>query len=531
MGACARCAGAASLYLAGMRSGPDVGGLDDVVVDGDDLRQFGHGAECIPGSDGVSAAASAAPVRAHARRAGRTGGADGCRWSPFRRPDRVAYDGCPCEDRRLVALCAVVAPLVAAAPRGHGADARRGRRRCGQALAAPHVYAGGGRLAFGSAQLPAPLTAPLNSVVVARRPTRPPPTTDAGLLAGLGRRRRLRRGQRRLLRLARRRCGCRARSWPWRPPRTGRATGWPPWTAGCSPSATPASTGRWARHPLNQPIVGMAADAGRPGLLAGGLRRRGVRLRRRPVPRLDGRHAAGVAGGRHGRRLTTGPATGWWPADGGHLLLRQRPVLRLHRRHPAQRPGGGHGGDARRRWLLLRRLPTAGSFTFGRRRRSGVDLAGGSRRQLPRHPPGGRHHRWHPDGVGYWLLDPDGFNYSFANPPDPVAVADGVGHRVGGGRPGERRPRHRLLLQPVRTVRGVVRAVRHLGVGAGRGADPVLRLHRGHLRPGRAATPGCCRRRPRPCRATPCSTAPGRGRRPPRSTSAWWPRCGRTARS
>ena len=28
-----------------------------------------------------------------------------------------------------------------------------------------------------------------------------------------------------------------------------------------------------------------------------------------------------------------------------------------------------------------------------------------------------------PDGVGYWLLDPDGFNYSFANPPDPVVSA------------------------------------------------------------------------------------------------------------
>ena len=33
------------------------------------------------------------------------------------------------------------------------------------------------------------------------------------------------------------------------------------------------------------------------------------------------------------------------------------------------------------------------------------------------------------------------------------------------------------LLQPVRPVRGVVRAVRHLGLGAGRRAHPALRLH------------------------------------------------------
>ena len=33
-------------------------------------------------------------------------------------------------------------------------------------------------------------------------------------------------------------------SWGWPPPRTATATGWWPPTAGCSPSATPASTAR-----------------------------------------------------------------------------------------------------------------------------------------------------------------------------------------------------------------------------------------------------------------------------------------------
>ena len=69
-------------------------------------------------------------------------------------------------------------------------------------------------------------------------------------------------------------------------------------------------------------------------------------------------------------------------------------------------------------------------------------------------------------------------------PAGPVTVGHGVGHRLGGGRPGERRPGHGLLLQSLRPLRGVVRAVRHLGVGAGRGADPVVRVHRRHLRLG-----------------------------------------------
>ena len=51
---------------------------------------------------------------------------------------------------------------------------------------------------------------------------------------------------------------------------------------------------------LDQPIVGMAATPG-GGLLAGGGRRRHLRLRRRPLLRLDGRPAAQPADGGHGR--------------------------------------------------------------------------------------------------------------------------------------------------------------------------------------------------------------------------------------
>ena len=75
-----------------------------------------------------------------------------------------------------------------------------------------------------------------------------------------------------------------------------------------------------------------------------------------------------------------------------------------------------------------------------------------------------RRHRPHPDADGYWLLEPDGWNYAFANPPArPRGTAEAI---VGGGRqPGEQRPGSWQLLQSLRTVRGVVRPVRHLGVG------------------------------------------------------------------
>ena len=51
---------------------------------------------------------------------------------------------------------------------------------------------------------------------------------------------------------------------------------------------------------LNKPIVGMVPTARRGRLLAGGLRRRHLHLRRRRLLRLPRRHAAGVTGGRRG---------------------------------------------------------------------------------------------------------------------------------------------------------------------------------------------------------------------------------------
>ena len=65
-------------------------------------------------------------------------------------------------------------------------------------------------------------------------------------------------------------------------PRRRRATGsWPP-TAASSPTATPHFYGSAGALHLNKPIVGIAATPDGGGLLAGGLRRRRLHLRRRP---------------------------------------------------------------------------------------------------------------------------------------------------------------------------------------------------------------------------------------------------------
>ena len=58
--------------------------------------------------------------------------------------------------------------------------------------------------------------------------------------------------------------------------------------------------GSLGAHPLNQPIVAMTS-APTAGLLAGGGRRRGVQLRRRPLRRLDRRPGPPAAGRRVGR--------------------------------------------------------------------------------------------------------------------------------------------------------------------------------------------------------------------------------------
>ena len=182
------------------------------------------------------------------------------------------------------------------------------------------------------------------------------------------------------------------------------ATGTWPRTAASSPSATPASTARWvASHstgrwwawppppdgagywevasdgglfafgdagfhgsmggmPLNQPVVGMAVDAGRRRLLGGGVRRRHLRLRRRPVLRLDrclhlNQPVVGMAA------TPDGGATGWWPPTAASSpsatpsSTARWAAMHLNQPIVAWRPTGAG--------LLARPPPTAGVFSFG----------------------------------------------------------------------------------------------------------------------------------------------------------------------
>ncbi len=102
---------------------------------------------------------------------------------------------------------------------------------------------------------------------------------------------------------------------------------------------------------LNQPIVGMAVHARRSRLLAGGRRRRPLRLRRRRLLRVDGRDPAQPTHRGHGgharrSRLLAGGRR-WRP-----LRLRRRRLLRVDGRDPAQPTHRGHGGHARRSRVL-----------------------------------------------------------------------------------------------------------------------------------------------------------------------------------
>ena len=99
-----------------------------------------------------------------------------------------------------------------------------------------------------------------------------------------------------------------------------RATGWSPPTAASSRSATRTSTARPARMRLNKPIVGMAATPIGHGLLAGRVRRRHLRLRRRALLRLDRRDDPQQADRRHGRTHRRPAATGWSPPTAGSSL-------------------------------------------------------------------------------------------------------------------------------------------------------------------------------------------------------------------
>ena len=138
---------------------------------------------------------------------------------------------------------------------------------------------------------------------------------------------------------------------------------------------------------LNKPVVGMAATTLGPGLLAGGVGRRDLLLRRRPVLRLHRGDQPEQAGG------GDGPDTqreGLLAGGVGRrdLLLRRRPVLRLHRGDQAQQAGGGDGPDPEREGLLApRRRRRAVQLRRRRLLRLPARVAASTPRRWPCGPP------------------------------------------------------------------------------------------------------------------------------------------------
>ncbi len=134
---------------------------------------------------------------------------------------------------------------------------------------------------------------------------------------------------------------------------------------------------------LDQAGGGHGRHPRRRRVLAGGLRRRGVRLRRRRLLRIDGRHPPDQAGGGHGRHPRRRRVLAGGLRRRG-LRLRRRRLLRIDGRHPPDQAGGGHG-----------RHPRRGRVLAGGLRRRGLRLRGTLRRVL-------RLHRRHPSRPSRW---------------------------------------------------------------------------------------------------------------------------------
>ena len=285
----------------------------------------------------------------------------------------------------------------------------------GQALAAPHIYAGGGVLGFGAPQVAPPITLPLSSVMVAMAPNPAAPLANegywlasadggvysqgnAGFYGSLG-----------ALHLQ-------------GPVVAMAATpdGGGYWLAaldgGVFAFGDAAFYGSMGAVPLNQPIVGMASTPDGRGywLVAsdGGIFAFG------DAPFL------GSMGGTSLVSAVTGMAPthsglGYWlvAGDGGIFTFGDAP---FH---------GSIGGTVLNDPVVgMAAMPDDGGyymvandggvFTFGDavfRGSLGGGLDGNPNVILPVAAIALAQ-----GGAGYWMLDPDGFNYTFANPPDPT---------------------------------------------------------------------------------------------------------------
>ena len=340
----------------------------------------------------------------------------------------------------------------------------------------------------------------------------------------------------------------------------GRGCGWPASTAGSSPSATPPSSGRWA--PSGSTSRSSAwPPRHRPGLLAGGVRRRHLLLRRRQLLRFDGRHAPGRAGRRHGRHADRGrlldggrPTAGSSPSGTpGSSVRWAAPRLNAPVRGMLVRPGEPRPGHRTGPHLPARPARHARAPRAPRARRF--------RRARPRHPGGDPRRRRRHRLAAAATTDEATARCSTASPGDPSTVvwtagdnvySNGTADRVqqllradvgppqGPHPAGARQPRVRhgqrlRVLQLLRPRR------RHAGEGLvqlrprGLARDrPQQQLRRGRRLPGRqrpgAVAPGRPRRQPGPLHRGHLAPPPVQLREQPRQQRRRRPAVGRPLR-
>jgi hypothetical protein len=311
----------------------------------------------------------------------------------------------------LVALAVATAAGVGAAPPASAT----GSAQVGRALAAPHIYAGGGVLAFGAPNVGSPITLPLSSVVVAQTANPVAPLSDegywlasadggiytvgdAGFYGSLG-------------------------AMALQGPIVAMAAtpdGRGYWLAaldgGVFAFGDAAFYGSMGGVPLNQPIVGMSATADGRGywLVAsdGG------------VFAFGDAHFLGSMGGTPLVSAVTGMAPthhglGYWlvSGDGGIFTFGDATFRGSIGGTVLNDPVDGMAAmpDDGGYYMVA---SDGGIFTFGDavfRGSLGGGLDGNPDVVLP---VAGI--TLAQGGSGYWLLDPDGFNYTFANPPDPA---------------------------------------------------------------------------------------------------------------
>ena len=203
----------------------------------------------------------------------------------------------------------------------------------------------------------------------------------------------------------------------------------------------------------------------------------------------------------------TADGSGYWLAQGGGEVhpYGDAPRLGGMRGHPPV-DGMARSPDGHGYWLVC---DNGEVDSFG-----DASNLGGNSGAVPTPPISGIV----ADGAaqGYWLLDSEAFRVSLKHP------GPGRGARIvkmAASQVGQ--PRRRRLLQPLRTLRGVVRPVRHLGLAKRWHRHPALRLRGRRLLLGcavHASRPGVGQAgpwRPGPLRDGParCGRVPAHGRR------------------